>query len=369
MTDREALLAAVRESPNDDLPRLVYADWLDENGGSERAAFIRAQVEAVRAEPFSPAARDAEDRAAKLLTERNRETWTWDLRGLLLDAEFERGFVHHATVDAAQFPENAKELFALEAIRSLRIHRPPPSRSEFEVLLRPAFDVAELSGIESLDLQGIELVHADLMDLAESEPLANLTQLSLRGNPIPPNWLEEMFEGGYWSELRRLSLADIPHLGPTLARCLPVVSDEHRFTELDLSGIAFRSNELKRVLGSDCVSQLEQLHLRWNGGPDRPGSLTHLELSYVIPWEQLRVLDLEGQGVGPEGVREIVRNSHAAELRWLGLARNYVGTDGVTLLCNDPDIHLFHLDVRSNGLGAKEIAMLKARFPEARIVS
>lgn len=34
------LLAA----PNDDLPRLIYADWLDEHGEPERAEFIRAMI-------------------------------------------------------------------------------------------------------------------------------------------------------------------------------------------------------------------------------------------------------------------------------------------------------------------------------------
>jgi uncharacterized protein (TIGR02996 family) len=29
------------ESPADDTPRLVYADWLEDNGQSDRAAFIR----------------------------------------------------------------------------------------------------------------------------------------------------------------------------------------------------------------------------------------------------------------------------------------------------------------------------------------
>lgn len=36
-----ALLAAIAANPDDDLPRLVYADWLDENGQPERAEFIR----------------------------------------------------------------------------------------------------------------------------------------------------------------------------------------------------------------------------------------------------------------------------------------------------------------------------------------
>jgi len=369
MTDHEALLAVVRESPDDDLPRLVYADWLDENGGGERAAFIRAQVEAARAEPHSPEAREANDRAAALLTPTNRDEWTWNLRGLVLDVGFERGFPHHATVDAGQFPDVAEELFAAEAIRSLRLHRPPPSRSEFEVLMQPALAVQQLERLDSLDLQFLELVNADLMDLAESGPLANLKSLSLRGNPIPPLWIEEMLEGGYWSELRELNLADIPNLGPALARQFPHLGDDHRFTKLDLSGIAFRSNQLKRVVESDCVSQLEELHMRWHGGAMLPGALTHLELSYVLPWERLRVLDLEGQGVGTEGVREIVKRDHAASLRWLGLARNHIGSDGVTLLCDDPDLFLFVLDVRMNELRPAEIARLRARFPEATVLA
>jgi uncharacterized protein (TIGR02996 family) len=43
--DEAALLAAVLAGPDDDLPRLVYADWLDENGRPERAEFIRVQCE------------------------------------------------------------------------------------------------------------------------------------------------------------------------------------------------------------------------------------------------------------------------------------------------------------------------------------
>jgi len=39
-----SFLAAVRSSPADDLPRLVFADWLDENGQPERAAWLRHEV-------------------------------------------------------------------------------------------------------------------------------------------------------------------------------------------------------------------------------------------------------------------------------------------------------------------------------------
>ena len=41
-----ALLKAVVDSPADDLPRLVAADWLEEHGDPERAEFIRLQCAA-----------------------------------------------------------------------------------------------------------------------------------------------------------------------------------------------------------------------------------------------------------------------------------------------------------------------------------
>lgn len=45
-SERAALLRAICEAPDDDAPRLIYADWLDEHGEAERAEFIRLQVKA-----------------------------------------------------------------------------------------------------------------------------------------------------------------------------------------------------------------------------------------------------------------------------------------------------------------------------------
>ena len=46
--DWELLLKAVCAAPDDDLPRLVAADWLDEHAEPERAEFIRLQIERER---------------------------------------------------------------------------------------------------------------------------------------------------------------------------------------------------------------------------------------------------------------------------------------------------------------------------------
>lgn len=48
VSDRQALLAAICADPDDDTPRLVFADWLQDQGEVERAEFIRVQCEFTR---------------------------------------------------------------------------------------------------------------------------------------------------------------------------------------------------------------------------------------------------------------------------------------------------------------------------------
>ena len=54
MTARAAFHAAIAADPDSDTPRLVYADWLDEQGEGRRAAFIRCQCELARLSADDP---------------------------------------------------------------------------------------------------------------------------------------------------------------------------------------------------------------------------------------------------------------------------------------------------------------------------
>jgi uncharacterized protein (TIGR02996 family) len=60
MNEAAALLAAIRESPDEDTPRLAYADWLDEHGDPDRAEFIRVQCAVVRLPDDDPVFRRCE---------------------------------------------------------------------------------------------------------------------------------------------------------------------------------------------------------------------------------------------------------------------------------------------------------------------
>jgi len=135
MTEREALLAAICEHPDDDTPRLVFADWLDENGEPERAEFIRLQCEVARLA--------ADDQRAGLI---DRETelqkkfgkrwidelpvpdtahirWVEAAPGGWLDGEtFDRGFACQLFAQTAGvLAKHADVLFSATPIRRLLI--------------------------------------------------------------------------------------------------------------------------------------------------------------------------------------------------------------------------------------------------------
>jgi uncharacterized protein (TIGR02996 family) len=67
MTQGEAIFQCILDNPEDDTPRLVYADWLDEHGDPDRAEFIRVQIELARLAPDAPRREALSARESELL--------------------------------------------------------------------------------------------------------------------------------------------------------------------------------------------------------------------------------------------------------------------------------------------------------------
>src|SRR4051812_6279613 len=94
MVKNDDFLRALSTHPDDDGVRLVYADWLEENGNPERAEFIRAQIELNRYDPEDPARLPALSRQHTLLYKHNN-AWRRELPPLPPNVEwghFRRGF-------------------------------------------------------------------------------------------------------------------------------------------------------------------------------------------------------------------------------------------------------------------------------------
>ncbi len=365
MNERDALLAAILANPDEDTPRLMFADWLMDSGDADRGNFIRLQIEAARAEPFGPVAR-ARAAEAQRVYENRRSDWEPHLRGgRATNWSYTRGFVEHVRVDASNFHELAPAMFAVEPIRAVQ-----PVRTPLVGSLSWFFETPELARVACLDLSALDHSPVEIQYLGENPRLATLTDLSLGTRPILPPWLNGLLTGPGLPALAGLDLRELSHLGVCLSDALPRL-DHRMLLRLNLNRVVFSSDQIQRTLASRCLREVEELRLGW-GLPD-PSALTLLDLGWVIPWNHLRLLDLTGQGVGSAGVDEIVkeltRRKEPAPLRWLGLANNGIGSDGFRrLIDSDPaKVNLFYLNVSGNNLSASQRTALEARFGKEAI--
>jgi uncharacterized protein (TIGR02996 family) len=178
--DREALLRAVCERPEDDAPRLRYAECLEATGDPNdalRAEFIRVQCELARLEVSDDRWLELQERKAAFDAYCDR--WADELPkldGVRWNAiDFRRGFVWDVWCDDAEaFRRHAPTIFASAPVQSLSFMR---LRS-----LRPVVEVPEFSRITRLILDNFRLGPAEAQTLAESQSAGNLTALHLSGN-------------------------------------------------------------------------------------------------------------------------------------------------------------------------------------------
>ena len=92
MNDVDAFLATIREEPDDDTPRLVFADWLEEHN-DPRGEFIRLQCELNRWVPDVDRRSALQNRERELLRE-HRKKWLGSLANLPESrCRFDRGLI------------------------------------------------------------------------------------------------------------------------------------------------------------------------------------------------------------------------------------------------------------------------------------
>jgi len=123
MSDREAFLRTIVENPDDDVSRLVFADWLEENGEPERAAFVRIQCELASLLSDDERREECELNALRLYRG-NREKWLKELPKLVgvKWGKFDRGFVSEiGPITPTAFGRNVERMFAVTPLQSLRI--------------------------------------------------------------------------------------------------------------------------------------------------------------------------------------------------------------------------------------------------------
>jgi uncharacterized protein (TIGR02996 family) len=119
MSQEQALLQAIQDTPAQDGVRFVYADWLEENGRPERAELIRAQCELEHATGLQRRT-PLRLRERELLARHGKE-WAEPLAPLVEEWEFRRGFIEYVALDADKLLAHGEELFARTPLRELRL--------------------------------------------------------------------------------------------------------------------------------------------------------------------------------------------------------------------------------------------------------
>src|SRR5579883_578433 len=168
----ESLLAAVIANPEDDVLRLAFADWFEENGQSERAEFIRVQIERARLQADDPRQSELMHREIVLLAEHGREWFGFPSNDYLI---FRRGFVEGLALHPAHKLQ-IDEIFRAHPIRELR-----------------------LVGTES----------GDGARLAERPELARIERLWIDSAVVEPNAYDEvksLLASKWWRNVRMLRL-------------------------------------------------------------------------------------------------------------------------------------------------------------------
>ena len=241
MTDRIAFLHAIARRPDDDLPRLIFADWLDEHGEPDRAEFIRLQCLATPT--------DADSRRIEELETMHRAAWVEPLAGTFFRAEFRRGFVDHAVLPAATFLKHGADLrrqTPLRGVTLLGVRRVLPD------LLRGPL----LAGLAALHLTGGRLGDDGARLLANSAALKGLTTLRLGDNVISDAGVTALARSPHLAGLTSLVLRDNA-VGDGGAWELANALHMDRLTRLDLAGNEIGESGLRALRSTTGITDLD----------------------------------------------------------------------------------------------------------------
>jgi uncharacterized protein (TIGR02996 family) len=397
-SEQQALLWAIIDRPDEDTPRLVYADWLDEHGptGADRAraAFIRLQIEAARLEEYDPRRLDLEGQAEALLNVQREDgvprAWLAGLEGWMVNhhyGSFERGFPALVTVKPDELLDRGHELWAVTPIRRLNTWegwRPGTEPRDAEFVRCP-----HLARLRSLNLQGVPSSVAGLPALFASPHLEGLDYLgvyraseqpwllSLFGSPLRDTLtglglasydlgadVRALSDSGLLGRLRRLHFQCSGAAWTAEASQALAAGPTGRLEELGLHSVNLSGPALRALAAAPPLPALERLTIssrftadtvaalaEWLAS-DRLPRLRALEIPYSPALgaagvaaladcpglARLRDLDLTGDRLGNRGARALAASPHLANLRVLRLEQNGIPGTAARALAEAPHL-------------------------------
>jgi uncharacterized protein (TIGR02996 family) len=357
VTHEDAFIQAIIESPDDDVPRLVFADWLDDHGQAERAEFIRVQVELARAaaDGLAPATRRDEllARQQELLRGHERQ-WADRLHGVADRYWFRRGFVEDVEIDAEALLAHSSTVFESAPVRHARLG------GGLEALARLSASPL-LARLRSIDLSfGCYGVNdGDLKSLATLPLLRLLESLCVIECNVSGEGLRSVLGSSHLLRLRCLHLSECQMHGEDGVRPLAESPRLAGLTQLWLNDNGLGDAGASALAASPNWLRLEHLSLSecevGDGGAEALARSPHLG--------RLAGLYLSGNDVGDRGAAALAGSAGLPAVEHLYLQRNQVTDAGARAFASSPHLgRLRALVLEKNEIGPEGVAALKARF-------
>ena len=409
--EREALLSAVLANPDDDLPRLVFADWMDENGDPERARFIRSQIALATLPEWDPQAvvlrRTRADWDSSEAMFRELPLLTSDRGVYWAEAElFRRGFAQFVKVPF---------LGALQTVPPQLWHAAPIQRlGLYAATLDQWKDFVAspwLPRLREIDFDGLGTPIEAMRELCAAPGVSGVRALRFRSatGAAMPEVLDRLWRSPVGDQLEVLQLAqafgsDEGYFADFLEAFR---MGAERLKSLRFQSMGFGGDNLHRFLTSREWSNLEELSIvdersddsaiGFLGYPECWPALRALRFDGVnvnFPSPQrlanalrppnLTVLDFANSSLDPLAVQALARADHLTELRIVRLRRMRIDNRGLRYITEARFWkNLVELDLRGNPIdenGAKhllkrrpppelELLRVDPRFPEATQVA
>jgi uncharacterized protein (TIGR02996 family) len=361
MSTESGLLHAIREKPEEDTPRLIYADWLDENEQPERAEFIRLQCRLANLDEYDPERPHLEWRE-RVLLRKHKKAWGKAVAKYTSRFAFHRGFIDEIAITAAKFLENADTLFSITPLEQLRPLQVGARWNEF--LASP-----QLQRLHGLDLNCSSLGTTRGQVLGACEQLEDLHELNIDKNRLRPAGMIAILGSRHLSNLRRLFVSQ----NEAGDAALTAMRDNTHFThlrDLNLASNRIGSAGATRLAQASWISNLEHLNLSDNPiGVDGlrrladSGALAGLKrfscpdltaegpriLASCPHLAGLTELECGSAALGENVLAELARSDTLSRLRVLRMRSNLTEADADALIHSPiaPNLRVLHLHTQS----------------------
>ena len=374
-------LQAVLNEPEDDLARLVYADWLDEQG-DPRGEFIRVQVELATLTPADDSWRDLKNRETELLNQYladwfdgMRRVWSgfsqckyqpfFTGRG---SCQLVRGFRESARVRTRVFLEHAAKIFEQMPLRKLRLFERDHGEEEFqrfaespflEKLTHLAFDwrgnvepqlQALLTHPHSRNLQELEFWSANVPGIVDplrkAADVSQLRRLAIhfasrygysQDQRLAPETAKRLAEQCQLPKLESFALTSYEVTFDFLKRLLKRAKWRETVHDWDWSGHDFGDKGLEFLASLGLSSRWTQLRLNaetQSGRPQTAGPFTRagMQALATMDFTSLKVFEITGHRIGSGKLRSLLRNPTLSNLEELDLSNNPIKDSGAAVL-------------------------------------